>query len=233
MFAVEKETSNAMEKISDLERELNKLKLRPAYEDQKVLNVMTNTVAIGNIKGATTFEAGKEWIASHCKAADLRQPLDSSMYFKTKYTGIIFMKCVTAEERDKFVLSINEVAKSMGGPAKERLFAKVDQPIDVRMAESTLFRMKTVLVAWGYAKGCIKVDTDVSPVQLTIAGKEIVRARVDNYCLNLKWEDGEWESWEALQASEELSTIKSEVQAKLNSAKDFSQSKGKGKNASE
>ena len=74
---------------------------------------------------------------------------------------------------------------------------------------------------------------EACPPRLLIANKEIVKARVDQFNLVLEWSDGKWETWEALQSSEELGAIRKEVQSKLDTAKTFGLSKGKGKNASE
>ena len=64
---------------------------------------------------------------------------------------------------------------------------------------------------------------------LKVAQKDIVKATVQDFKLILEWSDGEWESWDALQSSQELHTIKEEVQGKLTTAKEFGSSKGKGK----
>ena len=113
------------------------------------------------------------------------------------------------------------------------MFAKDDLPIDIRMAENCLFQMKRMLATWGYNKSCVKVDTDTDDKKLIVAGTEIVQASVKDYKLVLKWSDGKWETWEALQSSEELGAIKKEVQSKLDAAKTFGLSKGKGKSAPE
>ena len=34
--------------------------------------------------------------------------------------------------------------------------------------------------SWMYNKDCVKVDTDSSPVRLTVVGKEIVNAKVED-----------------------------------------------------
>ena len=89
--------------------------------------------------------------------------------------------------------------------------------------------MKRMLTGCGYNKSRIKVETDSIHKVLKIAGKEIVQATVHEYNLILKWSDGEWETWEALQSSEQLGAIKKDVQSKLYTAKAVGASKGKGK----
>ena len=109
----------------------------------------------------------------------------------------------------------------------KRLYAKPDLPLDMRTADSTLFAIKRMLASWGFAKNCIHVDTDAST--LSVAGKEIVKITVKEYKLILEWQDGEWESWEALTTSEELTSLTTEKQNKLDKAKVFTKDKGKGK----
>ena len=55
-----------------------------------------------------------------------------------------------------------------------------------------------------------------------------MKIAVKEYKLILEWQDGEWESWEALTASEELTSLTTEKQSKLDKAKDFAKDKGKG-----
>ena len=131
--------------------------------------------------------------------------------------------------KNKLLASIQGVAKSSAQIGDKHLFAKDDLPLDVRMAENCLFQMKRMLTAWGYNKSCVRVDTEASPKKLSVAGKDIVKATVEDHNLVLKWSDGEWETWEALQASDEFGAIKKQVQEKLDTAKGCGLSKGKGK----
>ena len=80
---------------------------------------------------------------------------------------------------------------------------------------------------WGYNSGCVKYDPDAGT--LSVANKEVLKVMVTDFELILQWTDGEWESWEALQSSEELSSIKSSAKINLQKAKEFTTSKGKGK----
>ena len=94
--------------------------------------------------------------------------------------------------------------------------------------------MKWMLVeGWGYNKSCVKVDTESNPPTLSVAKKEIVTAMVQEDKLVLRWSDGEWESWDDLQSSDELAKIKTDLQEKLTNAKTLSESKGKGKRSTE
>jgi len=228
LSSVEKETSNALSEISVLELELQQLKIDGKSESSKhIATVANNNVVIGNIPGGDTFEAAKAWVKKHIDTSGLNAPID--MLFKTKYAGLVFVKYGSTDDREKLISNIEEFAKKTMSLGPKNVFAKVDQPIDIRMAESCLFRMKRMLTGWGYNKSCIKVETEQHVKRLLVAKKEVVTAHVQDYKLILQWSDGEWESWDSLQSSEELSTIKNEVQGKLSNAKELGSSKGKGK----
>ena len=145
----------------------------------------------------------------------------------------MFAKFVSIAAKNMFISSVQSLSKSMGPLGRNSLFAKDVLPLDIRMAENCLFQMKRMLATWGYSKSCIKVETEDGPKRLMVAGREIVQATLKDFQLMLKWSDGEWETWESLQASEELGTIKKEVQDKLDTAKSCATSKGKGKRGPE
>ena len=87
------------------------------------------------------------------------------------------------------------------------------------------------MVEWGYTKQEVRVDTNV----LKVAGKEILKAEVKDFALQLLWSDGEWEKWEELQGAREFADLKKTTREKLDRAKAASageNGKGKGKNKS-
>ena len=189
-----------------------------------------NTILVGNLPGeaANIFEAAQDWVKKHCDHYGLAHLQSTDMYCKTNFVGLVFVKCGSPSEKDKLLSSIAEVAKPTAHLKNKNLFAKLDQPMDIRMAESCLLRMKHMLGDWEYNKSCIKVEGDISKT-LSVAGKVIVKAVVQDFKLVLQWTDGDWESWQELQSSQELGTIKEEVQGRLTAAKETGLAKGKGK----
>jgi hypothetical protein len=133
---------------------------------------------------------------------------------------------VNISKRNEFVQSVENKAKRLAGDGW-KLWAKPDQPLDVRTSASVLYGLRKMLVSWGYSKACVKVDADTST--LKVAGQPIVKVVVNDFALTLEWEDGEWESWGSLQSSGELAAVKQAAQTKLTEAKDRSTFKGKGK----
>ena len=233
MTIVEDFNSKMSARVSCLEDEIKQMKLTTfsasALDQGSTRN---NTIVVGNLPGeaTNTFEAAQGWVKKHCDQHGLAHFQTTDMYCKTNFVGLVFVKCGSPTDKDKLLSSITEVAKPTAHLKTKNLFAKPDQPMDIRMAESCLLRMKRMLGDWGYNKTCIKVEGDFSKT-LSVAGKIIVKAVVQDYKLVLQWTDGEWESWQDLQSSQELSTIKEEVQGKLTAAKEMGLTKGKGKNS--
>ena len=217
-----------------LENELAQLKLdRTNVQKQspdKFSGRVENAI-LGNIPEGETFEAAQSWINAHCKQSGVTLPTE--MFFKTEYVGVVFAKYTCDADRDKLISSIAALPKKQfaKGARNPNIWSRIDRPIDVRMAETCLFRMKRMLGDWGYSKSCIKVEADPDTERLTmkVAGKEVVQVDVKDLQLQVKWCDGEWETWDALQLSAELAQIKSECQGKLDKAKSYCQFKGKGK----
>ena len=81
----------------------------------------------------------------------------------------------------------------------------------------------------------MNVDTNLSnkASTLTVAGKEVVKAEVQDYKLTLTWIDRDWEEWHELQQSSDLADVKKDAQEKLDRVKAYSTSKGKGKGPEE
>jgi hypothetical protein len=51
--------------------------------------------------------------------------------------------------------------------------------------------MKGILHEWGYNKACICDVSDASPMTLSVAGEEVMTAKVVDHSLTLKWPNGE------------------------------------------
>ena len=87
-----------------------------------------------------------------------------------------------------------------------------------------------MLVEWGFGKSSVYVNTDTGT--LSVGGKEVLKVSAHDFVLTLSWCDGQWEQWEDLQTSMELSALKQRGQGELARAKEYVGDKGKGKHAS-
>jgi len=139
------------------------------------------------------------------------------------FGGIIFAKCTSTSHRDILIESIRNAPQS----ADSKPWANIDQPINVRTAESVLFAFKRMLVdwgsKWGFNKNCVWVDRETRT--LFAEGKEVMKTHVEDLVLKIRWCDGKWEGWSELQTATEFTALKSSAQEKLDRVKEL---KGKG-----
>jgi hypothetical protein len=231
--SIEEATTGNQSKIEKLEHDLQSLKLETSAQIAKELTAAQNnnsngndnnlTVVMGNMPSCTTLQEAKDWLAKRCVDSGAPQPLES--YCKSEaFNGILFAKCLSASHRDQIIASV----RKFSGASFPKTWAKIDQPIDIRTAENTLFAFKRMLVEWGYNKSCIQVNRQART--LKVAGTEVLETMVENHELKMKWCNGGWEKWEDLQSAQELMNIKKDVQEKLNRAKaGASTDKGQGK----
>ena len=223
---IEKEHAKSASKIEALEGEIMRLKIGGRPQVTTITDERASTVVVGNIPGKESFDAAKEWLLSHCKSVGHKTP---EIFYKTSYTGILFAKFGSKSEAIDLIGSISKLGGTFapGKKNEDKIYAKVDKPIEIRTAEGTLFAIKRLLIEWGFSKSCVKIDTESST--LSVAGKTILSVAVDNYALIFKWCDGDWEKWDDLQNSEEFTSLKEESQGRLNKVKDLQGAKGKGK----
>lgn len=230
--AIEEQAATTMARVEQLEKELSDLKINKNILGKEVANPRPLSMVIGNIPNASSLEEAKAWLNKHCNSAKIPAPTDSQVYSKGPFTGLIFVKCQSETHRESLIQSIRETAKELhvpnaDGSGSSRLFAKVDLTFDARAVESTLFSMKKMLTSWNFHPASVKYDLQQG--SLTVAGREIVRVKVENFSMVFHWCDGEWQKWNDLQESTELAEIKNKAQDRLQKAKDRVNSKGKGK----
>ena len=87
--------------------------------------------------------------------------------------------------------------------------------------------MEKMLTSWNFHPASVKYDLQQG--SLTVAGREIVRVKVENFSMVFQWCDGEWQKWNDLHESNEFVEVKNEAQGRLQKAKDRVNSKGKAK----
>ena len=165
--------------------------------------------------GVASVEQAQEWIRKLCVSNGIPQPSD--VYSKGDWKGLIWAKCNSFPQRDLLITKIPSMITTH--LEKKKSWAEIDLPIDKRNAESVLFAFKRMLVNWEFPKGSVRVDTD--DCSLKISEKVVLKAKVSDYVLQLRWCDGDCESWEELQTSVELETIRKAAQEKLDRAKGF------------
>ena len=155
--SVESQASEAADKVSVLEKELQNfkrdakaditnslaaLKLEPPESSDANL-----TVVIGNIPNASNLEQADAWVSKRCSEASVPKPVRTFLKSEV-FGGVIFAKCASGSQRDALI----EIIRNTPQGANPKPWANIDQPINVRTAESVLFAFKFMLVDWGFGK---------------------------------------------------------------------------------
>ena len=117
-------------------------------------------MVVGNIPEASTLDEASEWLGKHCRASGIGP---SDVDSKGPFSNVVFVKCQSEANRDRFIQSIGDAAKhakaSNGGePLPAQLFAKVDLPFNIRAVEGALCDMKRMLISWNFNPACGKYD---------------------------------------------------------------------------
>ena len=226
----EKKAAETMTRLEELEREMGKMR---APARQEIGNSRFLSMVVGNIPDVSSLEEAKAWLNKHCVKCGLTPPSSMDVYTKGSFSNLIFVKCQSETHRDRFIQSIRDFSKfhrdsTQGEVASSsRLFAKVDLPFEIRTVEGALYSMKKMLVSWNFNALAIKYD--IHKGVLAVGGREIVKVRVQDFSLKFEWCDGEWQTWEELQESPEMTDIANKAHTRLEKAKAKAFNKGKGK----
>ena len=229
----EKHASETMTRVEDLAKEIEKMKTGEWHpHQQQVDQTRSLSMMIGNIPKVTSLDDAKAWLDKHCSSVGVTPPGPTNVYKKGSDSNLVFVKCQSETHRSTLIQSIKELSKQLreSGPGEAstpQLFAKIDLPFDVRTVEAALYSMKKMLVSWNFNPSCVKYD--IHSGILTVAGKEIVKVRVQDFALKFTWCDGEWQAWGELQESTEMAEIANKAHVRLEKAKARATNKGKGK----
>ena len=113
----------------------------------------------------------------------------------------------------------------------KKIWCNYDLPIEVRPVNSFLFGLKNTLVEWEFPKKSVKVDLDTAV--LKVAGKEILKAKVEGDDFKVEWLNKKWEEWQEFNNSEKYTQIYEKAAEKLaKSRAEIGKGKGKGKGPS-
>ena len=147
--------------IAMIQTEIENMKIQPKEVKPGVNSELDLTLVIGHIPVATCLDDAKKWVHDQCVQLKLSLVPDK-IFSNGDYKSVIFVKTPSIEFRDKLLQHVQSVAKASAETDwTKRVFAKQDQPIQIRIAEAALFAMKRMLSQWGYNKACIRVDTEL------------------------------------------------------------------------
>ncbi len=80
-----------------------------------------------------------------------------------------------------------------------------DRPANVRIPLQLLFKLKKLLIGWGFQKRAIQLSEDTYVMK--VGDMPVAKMTAYDGNLNLEWLNDEWEHWQELHDSEELQTL--------------------------
>ena len=89
---------------------------------------------------------------------------------------------------------------------EKEIWANTDLPTYIRAPGKYLFGLKKSVVAWGFARGSIRVEVGGQSKHLKVEGKVVLSVTCVDGCVVCDWEET-WGIWEDLHGSTELKTL--------------------------
>ena len=169
-----------------------------------------------------TMSTVEEWIATTLNTKGLESA--TKIYCKSNtFRGIMIAEFSDAHVANRV---LEALAKSKPTISGKEVWCKKHRPIEIRVPMSLMLTLRRQLLDWGFSKADVRVKDET--LTMTVGGKPVLHACVEEKELTLKWLDSSWEQWEELHKSPELQKIIDEAKAKL---KNVFEKGGKGKGA--
>ena len=154
----------------------------------------TCTAVFGGFKGACSKEEADDWLKHVLKKAGAAAPSDT--YVKCRdmkdFNGVMFGKYHGHNERDAAIKKVKESDQDYDG---QKIWAKIERPIEIRTAQGILFAAKTMLSSedWGFDKRSLWVDTDENVLK---CGDDdlIMKTSIENHKLVIDY-GGTWKDF--------------------------------------
>ena len=182
---------------------------------------MELTMVLGGLESLSDVDEAWQWIADHMWT--MHGPPPTEVYCKGDFSGMVFARFESTADRDRAVNLMNRRRRREGG---NNIWAKPDEPVDIRVPTSFMRGLRWILAEEGYTKK----DYYICPETLTFeaGGAKVLKAGVKDGILDLEWLDPAWKEWHALQNSEGFRKLLQQAQTKLtNTSKGKGKSKGK------
>ena len=139
--------------IRAISAEMNKLKSAAASSITQWPGNVELTAVIGGLTSLNNVDEAWQWVTNSLWTHYGPQPTD--IYSKGEFAGIVFAKLKNKEERDAAVKLLRKERSQGNG---ESIWAKPDQPLEVRSCSSFLFGLKWLLGQWGFDKKHFFID---------------------------------------------------------------------------
>ena len=130
------------------------------------------TAVFGGFRGASSTDEVEKWVSM--ALSDAGAPRPTTTYIKggmSEFNGVAFGKYTHKIDRDE---AVEKVKKANLEYAGQKVWAKLERPLHIRVQESILFGAKTMLTSkeWGFHRKAFWVDTDA--MSLTCGENDIV-----------------------------------------------------------
>ena len=210
-------------KISEIEESIKNMLSTPSHVATPGSPNQNVTAVLGGLGGFGSLDEAENWYRKHLGEWKLRAPLRFYMKGDDAFKGIAFARFSSPDAMAETVSAIN----SNGIQVKDQpTWSKPERPINERAPISFLFRLKTLMVKWGYAKKSIYVDEDLGTMD--ICKVRTLEASVKDGVLNLQWIVKDFSTWAELQDNPEFLENMKKCNDSLKSSQE-AKSKGVGK----
>ena len=170
------------------------------------------TVVFGGFKGSCSKEEADDWLNHVLRKAGAAAPSDT--YVKCRdmkdFNGVMFGKYHGHTERDAAIKKMKESDQDYDG---QKIWAKIEKPIEIRIAQGILFAAKSMLSSedWGFDKRSLWVDTDENVLK---CGEDVVmKTGTENRKLLIEY-GGAWKEFIETDNEQWANTVK-EAEAKV------------------
>ena len=107
------------------------------------------------------------------------------------FRGLLFANFADENQRDSFVHAVRNSGWSVGDVA---VWAKPDQPLDIRTVESYQFGLRRLLVERGFNRAAVRVESGT----LFVEGAAVVTPKIVDGAFVVEWRSQAWEDWAEL-----------------------------------
>ena len=207
--------SELQNKVQELEKAVRIIK-EPSSEDSRMVTALVGGLKeLGNVDDAFKFVSEALW--------STWAPHPQDHYTKGEFQGILFLKFPSREDRDVAIESIKKANITHSG---NKIWAKPDLALSVRMKQGFLCKMKNMMVGWGYDPKSLWVNVDEGSLQ--VGFDTVLTSKVEGTNFNVDFTSGDWRT-EIM--CEEFEKAREESEAELKKRQQPTKGLGKGKAA--
>lgn len=183
-----------LKKIDEIETSIKTMLSKPPSDPVPGPSTQTVTAVVGGLGGLASFEEAETWVRKHLGEWGMSAPLRVYTKGDDSFKGIVFARFSSYAAMAAAADTISSKSLNVKG---HKVWSKPERPIHVRAPISFLFRLKTLMVSWGYTRKSVYVDEDLGTMK--ICDVPILEASAKDGALNLHWILKDFGTWDQLQ----------------------------------